>query len=177
MRQLIILLVVVMQMVSLSAYSVTPVKTKDNNYGKKVTLYPLDDGHYNIEGLTVGNQQLDVEGGKLYYAEYGDGAGVLLGIKVTLKDGRQDYISFSIADFWKAEKDEDHKGVVNIICSDENTYATVYALNAYCQGLIIFNCNSNTSILVKYSPRSLVRVNPVSALEKILDLDEKYTKR
>lgn len=174
MRRLTLLLVVIMQLVNLSAYSVTPVKTKDEYYGKKVTLYPLEDGHYDIVGLTVGNQQLDVASGKLYYAEYGDGVGVFLGIEVTLKDGRQDYISFSIADLWKAEKDKDHKGVVNFVCGDKDTYASIYALNKYCQGVIIVN--QNTSILVKYSPETLVRLNPITALEKIFELDDKYKK-
>lgn len=163
-----------MMLMSISTYAIHPVKTKDYYNGKKVKLYPLDNGYYTIEGLSIGNQDMALERGKLYYAEYGDGSGVFLGIEVTLKDGRQDYISFAIADFWKEEKDANHKGVINFVCGDNDTYASVYAINKYCQGLIIVS--SNPTILVKYSPETLVKVNPNSALEKILELGNKYKK-
>lgn len=171
MRQLTIFLVAIMQLVCISAYSVTPVKTKDSYYGKKVTLYPLDNGYYKIDGLTVGNTNYDLASGKLYYADYGDQDGVFIGVEVTLKDGRHDYIYYAIADYWVKEKDENQKGVVNFVCGDEDTCAEVYAIYKGEQGVIIVS--GNTSILIKYAPSSLVRVNPVSALETIFNLDAK----
>ncbi len=174
MRLFTILLVAVMQLFCISAYPLSPIKTKDSYYGKKVTLYPPENGYYKIVGATVGGQQLDVTDGKLYDAVYGDDAGVFLGIELTLKDGRHDYISFSIADAWKVEKDED--GVSNFVCGDEDTVVNVYALNDQVQGMIIVIPRNNFSILLKYDPKLYVKMDESKALETILDLDAKAGK-